>query len=916
MLILLGRTYAAENETITFEEHTGIERLLFNSSKGTLEQRDFENLGNPFSIEDVIKPTGPWYLTGYKKPYSGMVYINHSNGSPRIISYMVEGLLEGEYQSWHKNGQLADKSVYENGNIKSTSGVKRWHSNGLIRYISLGANSSYSGVLKSFHEGGNISIQDTYSNGKVIVTSRWLSNGLLRETMEVRPSGKRIKTMWHSTDQMLSQSSHIATGTEEWVLDGEQRRWAKNSQLMKLESYTKGLLDGEQREWAKNGHLMKLESYTQGVLNGLSEDYDNNGQLLSSREYVLGKLISSFPLELIWEDFSEHDFRSINLYRANLEGTDFTESNFSGSDMRFADLRDTDLTGANLRYSDLRGAILINADLTEADLTGAVLIGANLSKAILDNAIFSGAQLSFSKMQNISANETNFKNSVLIAANIEGAEISDSDFSEADMSYAFIKDSKLTSSKFNQSGLRNTKITESDISGSVFDSSDFSRGLIHNTVAEKTNFSGSKFPKTKILGLYTPGGNFTDTQNLTVETVYQGFYYGYPENMLGGPFGLLYKDGGSIWNATGGSQSPGRKNLLPVEGIPDILKGINLRIWNTFVTASQQAAENAAIEMLHELAVLSDSVNRAHDAKTAQLMDTGLTELIDDFVKLEQLEDSDNKVDYGRVIASQNPYSVFIKKGGEEAWPTTEQNPQHDGFMDTDYRYHAIARYKDSVWFYRPSSQGYADVFRLQDYLEYQTEVKRRHQHIIDVYMKTFQKDLVISYAYRYESKAHRKGSLDIRNLDQTPEVRLKDAISISKPLSVSRPHLAILEELYWVEKKAYVRYVPKKVLEANRARAKADMKRKKSERKRVITLTERPSTSTLDVPNEDATIIQINTVVNNGNVNLYKHSDGEMRNFKIQLSPLASATHLHVQPQDLAPLPEDLTRVEFGDLY
>ena len=71
----------------------------------------------------------------------------------------------------------------------------------------------------------------------------------------------------------------------------------------------------------------------------------------------------------------------VDLYGADLYGTDLGKANLGGADLRGANLYRTDLGGADLGGADLYGANLGGADLRRANLRGANLGGADLRGA-------------------------------------------------------------------------------------------------------------------------------------------------------------------------------------------------------------------------------------------------------------------------------------------------------------------------------------------------------------------------------------------------------------------------------------------------------------------------------------------------------------------------------------------------------
>jgi len=865
LLLLHWSVWAVE--VVTVESVVGMERIIYYFPGGALEQRESHQYPHSFRLNtEVIAYSGPWYEPDANQPYTGPVFVNYNDGSLHIKASMKKGLLSGLYQRWYENGQLREKSEFRKGGY---IGEKiEWYPNGLVssHYY---RDSNFSGVLTAFYEDGEKKSADTYLNGTIVHSRRWRIGGELHEEFSLDDSGLRVSTSWYRGNQIRSRSSYRITDSGNRVLDGEQRAWFPN------------------------GQLEKIDHYTQGTLEGISESYDETGVVVYSREYKSGKVVASFPLELEEVELPVHDFRGTNLYRAKLGDSDFSDSDFSGSNLRYAELQGTVLVGANLRYADLRGADLSDADLSYADLTGAILIGANLTGATLDHSNFDKAQLSFSMMKNITGGKANFSHAVLINADLTEATISHSDFSESDLSFAIVKDAELLDCNFGHASFRQAIFSETNLNDSTFDTTDFSKAVIHNTIAEYGNFRSSDFSATNILGFFVPGGDFSDTKGLSFEMVYNGFYYGFPPDMEGGPFGKPYKEGGAIWHVTGGSRHPGRNNLPGVVGIPEIVQRTNQAIHELLLSAFAEAVADTTLETL---AQVNEIINRRVSSYISGKVDYALRQAIENVENMADSADSDGTGSLGRRIASADP--VILR----ERWPETQLFFNSRPLIPDNYN----SKYNDSVWFYRGASSGYSDVFRLREYLQYRVDVKARQSNIIETYKKVFKIEPMAAFGYRLSSKAHMRGALDLRSKHLSGANRFNQAVELSKAFSQSIPHRVIVEELYWVEKKKYVRNVPTLILERNRTR-KNDV---------VVSLTERPGATTDEIPGNDATIIQINTVINNGVVVNYTHADGQIRDFQIVLKPRASATHTHVQPQPPLPLPDDIRRVEMGEKY
>jgi uncharacterized protein YjbI with pentapeptide repeats len=148
------------------------------------------------------------------------------------------------------------------------------------------------------------------------------------------------------------------------------------------------------------------------------------------------------------QTFCGIDLQGINLYKGNLQGTDFNSTNLSHSNLKEAllvmvNFKNADLVASNLELANLNSACLQGADLTIS----------NLKKASMRQANMETANLRYAKLQKADLRNANLKNSNFSGANLEGANLAFADVQEA-----FLLGTKL----------RQVELSHANVTGAVY----------------------------------------------------------------------------------------------------------------------------------------------------------------------------------------------------------------------------------------------------------------------------------------------------------------------------------------------------------------------------------------------------------------------------------------------------------------
>ncbi len=169
---------------------------------------------------------------------------------------------------------------------------------------------------------------------------------------------------------------------------------------------------GERREARKRDLIAQLGSSVHDVAITAAEELRREGWLMDGEL----RSVNLYRANLQGAPLSEARLENVSLDNANLEGANLLKAHLNGATLRGAHMRDailssahmlgadlvyadlagallveTQLQGARLEDADLRGAKLFKADLTKANLMGAKLADANLEAATMDGVLMLGA---------------------------------------------------------------------------------------------------------------------------------------------------------------------------------------------------------------------------------------------------------------------------------------------------------------------------------------------------------------------------------------------------------------------------------------------------------------------------------------------------------------------------------------------
>ena len=118
-------------------------------------------------------------------------YHNKNDGILMTENYNDKGVLEGEKLVYYENGQMAEKSVYVNGEI---DGISTWYSeNGKVLKEFTYKNGLLHGMAKYYDKDGVMLAEGVYKNDKKHGIWKYYENGKLSEEKDYTIYSKNPK---------------------------------------------------------------------------------------------------------------------------------------------------------------------------------------------------------------------------------------------------------------------------------------------------------------------------------------------------------------------------------------------------------------------------------------------------------------------------------------------------------------------------------------------------------------------------------------------------------------------------------------------------------------------------------------------------------------------------------------------------
>ena len=221
-------------------------------------------------------------VSNYKNGFLNGLYEHYyPNGQVAARTNYKYGEEDGPCETWHPNGQLRSHMNYKNGKLNGL--YERWHPNGQLSFRCNYYASKIDGLCEAWHPNGQLESRKHSHNEKLYgLFETWYDNGQYSQRVNYKdgvPDG--LSESWTYDGQLYKRLNY-----KNGKLDGLWENWRRDGQLSWYGSYKNGVKDGPFEVWYDNGNQKCYENYKDGEKYGKQKYWDENGNLKS--EEVIG----------------------------------------------------------------------------------------------------------------------------------------------------------------------------------------------------------------------------------------------------------------------------------------------------------------------------------------------------------------------------------------------------------------------------------------------------------------------------------------------------------------------------------------------------------------------------------------------------------------------------------------------------
>ncbi|WP_447876126.1 hypothetical protein [Serratia fonticola] len=270
------------------------------------------------------------------------------------ISFNQQGLRDGKFNSWHKNGKIdqkikffdgkidgesiqfndngtvANKSVFNSG-VHADGSCNHYDGNGNVLREHSYLDGKYEGKYVDYYSAGKPELESFYKNGVVVGEKKeYFENGKIKSLSHFDEQGEidGIQETYAESGKLISRVVYKNTqpvSTERWYVTGKEKY---------LEQYDENRKKhGDMKEWAENGELIHHVKF-------------NRGDITSERKWT----DKGAPLyEVVYEDDSK-----INIKR--------TWSEETGKLTQESHYDDYTLSGVTKRWDEKTGRLILETN--------------------------------------------------------------------------------------------------------------------------------------------------------------------------------------------------------------------------------------------------------------------------------------------------------------------------------------------------------------------------------------------------------------------------------------------------------------------------------------------------------------------------------------------------------------------------
>lgn len=256
----------------------------------------------------------------------------HPNGKVKSIGAMKNGLKDGVFRLYNENGELITGNIYEKDTLVaegfiSADGIyngdwKLYYKNGQLKAEGAYENGVQTGKWIYYFENGRIEQKGTLKENKYVGYWEWYyPNGQLKrtETYNNRSELNGTVTEFDSLGNEIARGDYYNGNREgDWFyhvndykevgaytigfMDGVWKSYYQNGKLHYIGEYSEGEPVGKHTYYFKNGLIMLTGKYTGGVRHGTWKKYNDKGEEIEKIVYKHGEIykingFKVFPVE-------------------------------------------------------------------------------------------------------------------------------------------------------------------------------------------------------------------------------------------------------------------------------------------------------------------------------------------------------------------------------------------------------------------------------------------------------------------------------------------------------------------------------------------------------------------------------------------------------------------------------------------
>ncbi len=168
------------------------------------------------TYDQTENKNGKVYLKGKEVPYTGKINGFYEDEiTKKFVGFYKDGLLEGFYEEWYRNGNLKNKAAYKRGKVEGVSvsyfengykeretkimGGKKmflntWYSTGFTKSVAIyDKEGREHGAFKYWYENRKVESEEPYEHGIKVKEHKFYSEEGELEYMEIYKKGKADK---------------------------------------------------------------------------------------------------------------------------------------------------------------------------------------------------------------------------------------------------------------------------------------------------------------------------------------------------------------------------------------------------------------------------------------------------------------------------------------------------------------------------------------------------------------------------------------------------------------------------------------------------------------------------------------------------------------------------------------------------